>query len=267
MKTFSKKFLSALFLLIFLAGSIYLYGDIDGRTGRTLKSSTSGCGSCHGSSATTGVSVVISGPDTVTVGQSVQYSLIITRSTKTGAGLDVAVRNGSLTPVYPNTHLTNGEITHSDNLSMTAGTISITFNYNAPAGAVTDTIWADGIATNSGGNSSGDEWNWAQSKRVVVRLPTGISNISSANEFFLSQNYPNPFNPQTNIKIEMIKPLDLTVKVFDNLGNEVQVLHNGILPAGTSILKWNAAGFPSGVYYYTVTGKDFYYTKKMSLVK
>ncbi|MBL8006627.1 MAG: T9SS type A sorting domain-containing protein [Ignavibacteria bacterium] len=85
--------------------------------------------------------------------------------------------------------------------------------------------------------------------------------------YFVGQNYPNPFNPQTSIKIEMIKPMDLTVKVFDNLGREAGVLHKGILPAGTSILKWNAEGFPSGVYYYNVEGKDFKFTKKMSLVK
>lgn len=267
MKTFSKKFLSALFLLIFLAGSIYLYGDIDGRTGRTLKSSTSGCGSCHGSSATTGVSVVISGPDTVTVGQSVQYSLIITRSTKTGAGLDVAVRNGSLTPVYPNTHLTNGEITHSDNLAMTAGTISITFNYNAPAGAVIDTIWANGIATNSSGSSSGDEWNWAQSKRVVVKLPTGISNISSANEFFLSQNYPNPFNPSTKIGFDMAKEGFVSIKVFDNLGREVATLVNEFKNTGYYTVEFNATNLTSGLYYYRMEANGFTKVLKMSLIK
>ncbi|MEZ4824608.1 MAG: hypothetical protein R2942_20340 [Ignavibacteria bacterium] len=51
----------------FLSVSVIIYGNDDGRTGRTLKSSTSGCGGCHGSSANTGVSVLINGLDTVTV--------------------------------------------------------------------------------------------------------------------------------------------------------------------------------------------------------
>ena len=195
MTKLNKKFLHAVFILVFLSFCVYLSADIDGRTGRTLKTSTQGCGSCHGAGATTGVTVTINGPDTVNTGQTNQYTLTITRSTKTGAGLDVAVRRGSLGVVSSNTHISNGEITHNDNLAMTSGTITIPFNYNAPGTDGLDTIFANGLATNSQGNSSGDEWNWAPSKRVIVRLPSGINNISNEQSFSLSQNYPNPFNP------------------------------------------------------------------------
>lgn len=258
--------ISAVLLFMFS----YIYADIDGRTGRTLKTTTSGC-SCHGAGATSGVSVIINGPDTVNTGQTIQFSLTITRSTKTGAGLDVAVRQGSLGVVSANTHIASGEITHSNNLSLTSGTITVPFNYNAPGTSTIDTIFATGLATNSQGNSSGDEWNWALSKRVVVRLPSGINNITSEAGFNLSQNYPNPFNPSTTIKLDLGKPVDLILKIYDAAGKEISILHSGRLDRGVHLFKWEAGKdnteLSSGIYYYEATGDGFRITKKMMLVR
>src|SRR4030095_7486522 len=103
-----KKIFIAILLLLFLPVTLMLYGYPGAITNRTLKTSTQGCGSCHGSSFTSGVSVVISGPDTVIAGQTRQFSLIITRTGKTGMGLDIAVRQATLNPVSSNIHLSNG---------------------------------------------------------------------------------------------------------------------------------------------------------------
>ncbi len=145
----SKKFFAAL-IIIFFASAIVLYGDIDGRTGRTLKTSTSGC-SCHGS-INTGVTVTITGPDTVNTGQTQQYTLTVTNAGKVGMGLDIATRLGTLGIVGNNTHISNGEITHNANITMTNGTASINFNYTAPAAGGTDTLWAVGLAGNGQSN-------------------------------------------------------------------------------------------------------------------
>jgi hypothetical protein len=82
MKKFRQKIYTAAFLILFFSVSVIIYGNDDGRTGRTLKSSTSGCGGCHGSSATTDVSTLINGPDTVTAGQTMQFSLTISKPGK-----------------------------------------------------------------------------------------------------------------------------------------------------------------------------------------
>ncbi len=267
MKTLNSKYILVFLMVIFFTASLYLYADPDGRTGRTLKTSTSGCGGCHGSSATTGVTVTINGPDSVNTGQTVQYSLTINRSTKTGAGLDIAVRSGALSPVSSTIHLASGELTHNANIPMSSGTATVQFNYTAPATVGTDTIWATGLATNSNGGSSGDEWNWAPSKRVIVKLPTGIENISAASDFSLSQNYPNPFNPLTSIKLVLSKPMDIKVRIFNSTGNEIEVLQDGKLIAGEHLFKWDASKYPSGVYYYKTEGNDFSTTRKMMLVK
>lgn len=254
-------------MVLFFTVSIALYGDIGGKTGRTLKSSTAGCGSCHGSSANSGVTVSINGPDTLNTGQTAQYSVTVSMTGKTGAGFDIAKRIGTLSPVSSNVHLASSEIVHSNNIAMSNGSATVSFNYTAPFTQSIDTIWATGLATNSSGGTGGDSWNWAPSKKIVIRTPSGINNISEVKDFNLHQNYPNPFNPSTNIEVDLIKPMYLKVIILDVLGNEVAKILDGKLDAGQHILNWNASDFASGIYYYEIAGSDFNVTRKMILLK
>jgi hypothetical protein len=86
-------------------------------------------------------------------------------------------------------------------------------------------------------------------------------------EFSLSQNYPNPFNPSTKIKYSIPQSSNVVIKVFDILGNEIELLANEEKPAGTYELTWSAANLPSGVYFYQLKAGSFLETKKMILLK
>jgi photosystem II stability/assembly factor-like uncharacterized protein len=86
-------------------------------------------------------------------------------------------------------------------------------------------------------------------------------------EFLLSQNYPNPFNPSTKIKYSVPQTSQVQIKVFDVLGNEIETLVNEEKSVGTYELTWNAASFPSGVYFYQLKAGDYISTKKMILLK
>ena len=86
-------------------------------------------------------------------------------------------------------------------------------------------------------------------------------------EFFLSQNYPNPFNPITNIHFAVHNRQYVTLKVYDILGNEVKTLINEEKPAGSYEVKFNAAGLPSGNYFYRFTAGNFSETRKMLIIK
>lgn len=254
---------------LLLAASVILYASENGITGRTKKTSNNGCGGCHGSTADPQVSVTISGPDSVTTGQTVQYSLTISKASKLGAGLDIAVKTGTLAPVSSNIHLSNGELTHNSNLTMTNGSITVLFNYTAPGSAGTDSLYAIGNATNSNGNTSGDDWNWANGKRIIVRNPNAIKNISGEvpGSYSLKQNYPNPFNPSTNIRFSIPASSEVKLSVFDLTGKEVASLFNGVLAAGNYEADWNASGVSSGVYFYKLSAGNFTETKKMMLTK
>lgn len=86
-------------------------------------------------------------------------------------------------------------------------------------------------------------------------------------KYALEQNYPNPFNPSTVIKFQLPERSTVTIKVYDVLGKEVEVLVNEELSAGYYSVKFNASGLSTGVYYYTLKSDNFYSTNKMLLLK
>jgi len=86
-------------------------------------------------------------------------------------------------------------------------------------------------------------------------------------EFVLEQNYPNPFNPSTKIKYSVPQTSEVQIKVFDVLGNEIEILISEEKSVGNYELNWNATNLPSGVYFYQLRAGDFVQTKKMLLLK
>jgi hypothetical protein len=104
---------------------------------------------------------------------------------------------------------------------------------------------------------------------------TGLIPISNEipSGFKLYQNYPNPFNPVTRVRFSVPlnkggeRGLYIRLLIFDLLGREIATLVNESLQPGTYEVEWNAAEFPSGVYYYRLIAGDYSETKKMILIK
>lgn len=99
--------------------------------------------------------------------------------------------------------------------------------------------------------------------------PIGITNLNTGvpKSFGLAQNFPNPFNPVTKIKFDIPKYTQATIRVYDIVGNEVAVLHNGDLQAGFYEAEFNASSYASGVYFYRLETPDYTNVKRMILVK
>ncbi len=102
----------------------------------------------------------------------------------------------------------------------------------------------------------------------------GITTISSQIpiSYNLFQNYPNPFNPSTKIKFNVPQvgqrhAFDTKLIIYDALGREIAELVNEQLQPGTYEAQWNASGFSSGVYFYSLVTNDFTQTRKMVLIK
>jgi|GEM_PF-2632746 len=103
---------------------------------------------------------------------------------------------------------------------------------------------------------------------VTVSSTTSIVNDTSIpTEFNLSQNYPNPFNPVTTITYQLPESGNVSLKVFDILGNEVQTLVNEEKEVGSYTVQFDASSFASGMYVYRLQVNDYLSTRKMILTK
>ncbi len=85
--------------------------------------------------------------------------------------------------------------------------------------------------------------------------------------YSLSQNYPNPFNPATTINFSIPKAGNVSLKVFNVLGQEVKTLVNGYQQAGKYTVSFDASSLTSGVYFYSISSESFNQVKKMLLLK
>ncbi|MEW6006004.1 MAG: T9SS type A sorting domain-containing protein [Stygiobacter sp.] len=108
---------------------------------------------------------------------------------------------------------------------------------------------------------------------LLIYLQT--SEITGVNDLFaqipetfqLYQNYPNPFNPSTTIRFSLPQREYITLKVYDALGREVGALVNGELNPGEQVAVFDANRFPSGIYFYRLTARQFSQTRKAVLMR
>jgi hypothetical protein len=91
--------------------------------------------------------------------------------------------------------------------------------------------------------------------------------LRQTNNFTLEQNYPNPFNPVTKIKYSIPESSYVTLKVYDILGNEIEMLVNDEKSSGRYEVEFDAKDLPSGNYFYRITAGNLSKTKKMLLIK
>jgi len=91
--------------------------------------------------------------------------------------------------------------------------------------------------------------------------------LGSPTKFELSQNYPNPFNPVTNITYSILENSEVSLKIFNTLGEIVSTLVNEQKEAGSYSVKFDATVFPSGVYFYQLQAGEFIEIRKMVLIK
>jgi hypothetical protein len=93
----------------------------------------------------------------------------------------------------------------------------------------------------------------------AANIPEGIT---------LEQNYPNPFNPATTISFSLDQSAKLNLTVYDMTGKEVSVLADREFSKGRHTVEFNAEGFSSGIYYYSLKdARGHEISKKMLMLK
>ena len=106
-----------------------------------------------------------------------------------------------------------------------------------------------------------------------VTGPVSVRIETRPEVYALSDNYPNPFNPETTIKYQLPEAGDVTLEVYNMLGQVVRTLVSEQQNAGRYVLQWDAnndAGqaLSSGIYFYRIqAGGEFQSVKKMLLLK
>jgi hypothetical protein len=108
----------------------------------------------------------------------------------------------------------------------------------------------------------------------IVESATGVDGLDNAipGVFALEQNYPNPFNPETTIKYQLAAKSEVSLRVFNLLGQEVATLVNATQEAGVYRVQWNGTNrfgqkVATGIYLFQLEAGDFNMTRKMVMMK
>ena len=92
----------------------------------------------------------------------------------------------------------------------------------------------------------------------IVNVPTKMQ---------LHQNYPNPFNPQTTIGFNLPVAGQVSLTVYNILGQEIVTLVDQEMKAGEHSVNWNASSVSSGIYFYKIQMDNKVQVRKMVLLK
>jgi len=106
----------------------------------------------------------------------------------------------------------------------------------------------------------------------VTKQPSGTVDIRNEDEtlpagFYLAQNYPNPFNPSTEISYRLADDGQVSLRVYDILGNEIALLVNEYQRQGVYNVSFDASNVSSGIYVYELSSGEKRQSRKMILVR
>ena len=118
-----------------------------------------------------------------------------------------------------------------------------------------DTLYRE-IHTNTGGNDT----TFLTGVNIIVTI--------TPKDYKLYQNYPNPFNTGTFVRCQLSIAGNVSIKVYDIQGREVQTLIEKRLNPGEYSVSFNGNNLSSGIYFYTLYVNDkLIETKRMTLLK
>jgi hypothetical protein len=102
---------------------------------------------------------------------------------------------------------------------------------------------------------------------MIVANSQDRINVGAPTEFSLSTAYPNPFNPTTSLELSVPMNGQVTVQVYNLMGQVVATLANGHMDASTYTLTWDASDVSSGMYIVKAEAAGTVSTQKLMLMK
>jgi polyhydroxybutyrate depolymerase len=116
-------------------------------------------------------------------------------------------------------------------------------------------------------NAGVEIWNFVKNFALT---PVGIGREPESRipvSFSLSQSYPNPFNPSTTIRYGIPHQTEVTLAIFNTLGQHVATLVQGEQDAGYHEVRFDGSNLASGVYFYRLQAGSYVETKKLMLLR
>lgn len=98
--------------------------------------------------------------------------------------------------------------------------------------------------------------------RIIDNHPCSLPQTTA-----LFQNYPNPFNASTTIAFEIAEPGQVTLRIYDLLGREIQTLIDSHYEPGQYAVKYDASQLSSGYYFSRLQTANYDQSKKLLLIK
>jgi hypothetical protein len=140
------------------------------------------------------------------------------------------------------------------------------------AGADGVIIWGGNLAMGTTKSTWDPNAGWWQAVKEFMAANTSKTGVASDKvygpaSFTLEQNYPNPFNPSTVIRYGIPHRSQVSLMVYNALGQAVSELIAGEEEAGEHEVRFDGSGLASGVYFYRLRAGDFVVTKTLTLLK
>jgi hypothetical protein len=110
---------------------------------------------------------------------------------------------------------------------------------------------------------------------LILRTSTSVEEDEETavpESFELSQSYPNPFNSQTVIRYSLFKPADVSLTIYNVLGQRVRTLVDRVRQNGRMTVIWDGKDdwgndLASGIYFCRLQAGELSQTKRMVLLK
>jgi hypothetical protein len=198
----------------------------------------------------------------------------------------------TLSDFFAATGYEEGSVWHSDCSNSPAGTFTVTPDSLPEGGGSVTLEWTSmnatsasispliGTVATSGTQSAtvdsttvfaltleGSGGTSLYTARVIVGSESPVIEHDTLLEFFFIESYPNPFNTSATIEFFLPAESQISLKVFDVLGREVENLAQGMYTCGTYRFQWNSDDMASGVYYCKFTAGSYMETRSMILVR
>ncbi len=182
-------------------------------------------------------------------------------SNRSAIGARVKVKAGSLSMIREVSGGSGGK-----------GQNSLPVEFGIGSAAVIDSIivrWPSGLVQGFANVTPNTIYSLTEGQPLGIQI---WNPVVLPTQYELMQNFPNPFNNSTKIYFKVKTnhnwSVDVKIKLYDILGEEIKTLVNGVYSSGIYAVDVDAAKLTSGVYFYEMTTGGIYRdVKKMVLIK